>query len=85
MTAGKGILHSEMPASFDYPAYGFKLWINLEKKRKFCEPQYQEIEAAKMEYTGIANARRRDDAARRERIKQHEEEQMREASYADRQ
>ena len=45
----------------------------------------EEIEAAKMEYTGIANARRRDDAARRERIKQHEEEQMREASYTDRQ
>jgi redox-sensitive bicupin YhaK (pirin superfamily) len=38
MTAGKGILHAEMPASFTESAYGFQLWINLEKKNKFCEP-----------------------------------------------
>lgn len=42
MTAGKGIVHAEMPASFDEPAYGFQLWINLDSKNKFCEPNYQE-------------------------------------------
>ena len=42
MTAGKGIVHAEMPGSFDERSYGFQLWINLEAKNKFCEPQYQE-------------------------------------------
>ena len=45
MTAGKGIVHAEIPASFDKAAEGFQLWINLEKNRKYCEPQYQEIAA----------------------------------------
>jgi len=31
MTAGKGIVHAEMPASFDEPAYGFQLWLNLDR------------------------------------------------------
>ena len=48
MTAGKGILHSEMPISFDKKSYGFQIWLNLEAKMKYCEPQYQEIEAAKV-------------------------------------
>ena len=43
MTAGKGIVHAEMPASFDIPAVGFQLWINLDAKSKFCEPGYQEF------------------------------------------
>ena len=43
MTAGKGIIHAEMPASFTEPANGFQLWINLEKKNKFCDPRYQEF------------------------------------------
>lgn len=40
MTAGRGILHAEMPGSFTEPAYGFQLWINLKAKEKFCEPAY---------------------------------------------
>ena len=43
MTAGKGIVHAEMPASFDEPAYGFQLWLNLDRTNKFCEPRYQEF------------------------------------------
>ena len=42
MTAGKGIVHSEMPASTD-PSSGFQLWIDLERANKMCEPNYQEI------------------------------------------
>lgn len=45
MTAGKGIVHSEMPASFDEPAVGYQLWVNLDKTRKYCEPRYQEYDA----------------------------------------
>ena len=40
MTAGRGIIHSEMPASFTELSNGFQLWINLEKKNKFIEPSY---------------------------------------------
>ena len=45
MTAGKGIVHAEIPASFDIPANGFQLWLNLDRKNKYCEPQYQEYKA----------------------------------------
>ena len=40
MTAGKGIVHSEIPMSFTEPAIGFQLWLNLDKKNKFNEPRY---------------------------------------------
>ncbi|KAK3843801.1 MAG: RmlC-like cupin domain-containing protein [Linnemannia gamsii] len=51
MTAGRGIVHSEMPVkSKDMEeggtgrgAYGLQLWINLPKEHKMCEPQYQEL------------------------------------------
>ena len=43
MTAGKGIVHAEMPGSFEHNSLGFQLWINLEAKNKFCEPGYQEF------------------------------------------
>jgi len=46
MTAGKGIVHAEMPGSFEKESYGFQLWINLEASRKFCEPQYQEYKSS---------------------------------------
>jgi len=45
MTAGKGILHSEMPTSFEKTSHATQLWLNLEKKMKYCEPQYQEWNA----------------------------------------
>jgi redox-sensitive bicupin YhaK (pirin superfamily) len=44
MTAGSGVLHSEMfvtkrtqPSKFN----GFQLWLNLPKKLKMTEPAYQ--------------------------------------------
>jgi redox-sensitive bicupin YhaK (pirin superfamily) len=36
MTAGRGIVHAEMPYSFEKPSKGFQLWINLDAKNKFC-------------------------------------------------
>jgi redox-sensitive bicupin YhaK (pirin superfamily) len=42
MTAGRGIMHSEMPAS-ERRAHGLQLWVNLAAKDKFCEPAYQEL------------------------------------------
>jgi len=42
MTAGKGILHCEMPMSAD-KATGLQLWVNLKAKDKLVEPDYQEL------------------------------------------
>ncbi|KAK3204779.1 hypothetical protein Dsin_018825 [Dipteronia sinensis] len=42
MTAGRGIIHSEMPAG-EGPQKGLQLWINLSSKDKMIEPRYQEL------------------------------------------
>ena len=42
MTAGRGLVHSEMPEQEDGLMRGFQLWINLPAKDKMCEPRYQE-------------------------------------------
>ncbi|CAI0379222.1 unnamed protein product [Linum tenue] len=42
MTAGRGIVHSEMPAA-QGTQKGLQLWINLSSKHKMIEPRYQEI------------------------------------------
>jgi len=45
MTAGRGIVHSEMPLQTDGLARGFQLWLNLPKEKKMIEPAYQDIHA----------------------------------------
>lgn len=40
MTAGRGIVHSEMPATDD-ENIGLQLWVNLAAKDKMTKPQYQ--------------------------------------------
>lgn len=42
MTAGRGIVHAEMPSSHTEDSIGFQLWINLPKEKKMMEPRYQE-------------------------------------------
>ncbi|XP_016565172.1 pirin-like protein isoform X2 [Capsicum annuum] len=42
MTAGRGIVHSEMPAA-EGTQKGLQLWINLSSKHKLIQPRYQEI------------------------------------------
>ncbi|XP_047264806.1 pirin-like protein isoform X2 [Capsicum annuum] len=42
MTAGRGIVHSEMPAG-PGSHMGLQLWINLSSKDKMTEPRYQEL------------------------------------------
>lgn len=43
MSAGKGILHSEMPEQEDGLLKGFQLWVNLPASAKMSEPKYQEF------------------------------------------
>ena len=45
MTAGKGIVHSEMPEQEDGLLAGFQLWVNLPAENKMVDPQYQEFTA----------------------------------------
>ena len=45
MTAGSGIIHSEMPIQTDGLARGFQLWLNLPKSKKMIAPAYQDIES----------------------------------------
>jgi len=43
MTAGKGVIHSEMPLQKEGLSWGFQLWLNLPAKLKMTEPRYQDI------------------------------------------
>ncbi len=44
MTAGKGIIHSEMPEQEEGKLEGFQLWINLPASHKMTQPAYQEYD-----------------------------------------
>ncbi len=43
MTAGRGIVHSEMPEQQEGRMRGFQLWINLPAREKMTAPRYQEF------------------------------------------
>jgi len=43
MTAGSGLLHSEMPEQEEGRMAGFQLWVNLPAKDKMTAPRYQDI------------------------------------------
>jgi quercetin 2,3-dioxygenase len=43
MTAGRGIVHSEMPEQEDGLMWGFQLWVNLPAREKLTQPRYQDI------------------------------------------
>jgi redox-sensitive bicupin YhaK (pirin superfamily) len=43
MTAGRGIIHSEMPRQDNGLMWGFQLWVNLPARDKMCPPRYQDI------------------------------------------
>ena len=43
MTAGSGLIHSEMPEQEDGEMRGFQLWVNLPARDKMSAPRYQDI------------------------------------------
>ncbi len=43
MTAGRGVIHSEMPEQEDGLMAGFQLWLNLAARDKMCTPWYRDI------------------------------------------
>lgn len=48
MTAGRGIIHSEMPQQEHGLMRGFQLWINLPAREKMCPAAYEDIEAKRI-------------------------------------
>ena len=46
MTAGRGIMHEEMPKPYEGKMEGFQLWVNLPAKLKMTAPRYQDIASA---------------------------------------
>ena len=43
MTAGRGLVHSEMPEQQEGRMRGFQLWLNLPAREKMTAPKYQEF------------------------------------------
>ena len=52
MTAGSGVVHSEMPEKNFVQAggrlHGFQLWVNLPRSDKMTKPRYQDISASEI-------------------------------------
>ena len=48
MTAGRGVIHSEMPAQTAGLMQGFQLWLNLPAKDKMSAPWYRDIPNAEL-------------------------------------
>ena len=48
MTAGRGVIHSEMPEQQDGAMEGFQLWLNLPARSKMQPPGYRDIASAEV-------------------------------------
>jgi hypothetical protein len=48
MTAGKGVIHSELPEQREGRMAGFQLWLNLAGRDKMCDPWYRDIAATEV-------------------------------------
>jgi redox-sensitive bicupin YhaK (pirin superfamily) len=57
MTAGRGVVHSEMPEQEQGRMEGFQLWLNLAAKDKMGSPWYRDIPAAEIPEIDAAGAR----------------------------
>ena len=55
MTAGRGIIHSEMPKQDNGLMWGFQLWVNLPAAEKMTAPRYQDIPPESVPETVLAN------------------------------
>jgi redox-sensitive bicupin YhaK (pirin superfamily) len=58
MTAGHGIIHSEMPQVSGGPLWAMQLWVNLPKRLKMTSPRYQDIAPDRVPTVGGGSAAR---------------------------
>ncbi len=56
MTAGRGIVHSEMPEQKDGLMWGTQLWINLPASDKMCKPGYAEFDVENIPFEIRSNS-----------------------------
>ena len=56
MTAGRGIVHSEMPEQDNGLLSGFQLWVNLPAREKMCTPYYQDLQPAQLAEAQLSRA-----------------------------
>lgn len=59
MSAGRGVIHSEMPLPGEGSIHGFQLWINLPAADKLREPDYAQAEAGELPDLALAGGRLR--------------------------
>ena len=57
-TAGRGLVHSEMPGASER-TIGIQLWINLPKRLKMVDPGYQQVEGADIPEVEFAGGKKR--------------------------
>ena len=61
MTAGSGVIHSELPSEEirrnGGRMHGFQLWVNLPRRDKMMKPRYQELRAAEIPTATSADGR----------------------------
>jgi redox-sensitive bicupin YhaK (pirin superfamily) len=61
MTAGSGVVHSEMPergfAETGGRMHGFQLWVNLPRRDKMTAPRYQEVPSERIPTARTADGR----------------------------
>ncbi|TGZ82981.1 hypothetical protein EX30DRAFT_354251 [Ascodesmis nigricans] len=59
MTAGRGIVHAEMPGKNEggSPNVGLQLWVDLPKDLKYCEPRYRDLRAAEIPQVSVDDDR----------------------------
>ncbi|PCI38172.1 MAG: quercetin 2,3-dioxygenase [Rhodospirillaceae bacterium] len=55
MSAGRGVVHSEMPEQENGLLFGFQLWVNLPASEKMSAPDYQEFPAAQLPVQTLEN------------------------------
>lgn len=55
MTAGRGIIHSEMPQQTNGRLHGFQLWINLPAQQKMQSAAYQDIQPEQIPIIKLSN------------------------------
>ncbi len=63
MTAGRGVIHSEMPAEHIRQGggrvHGFQVWVNLPARDKMMAPRYQEVPASRIPQAATPDGRAR--------------------------
>lgn len=59
MTAGRGIMHAEMPHENPdgSPNVGMQLWVDLPKQLKMCEPRYRDLRAEEIPMAKVDDGR----------------------------